>query len=107
MNRKVTLSLLGILFIVSVTKAQEPTSWRGKGSTGIYSETGLLKSWPANGPEIAWQTNGIGEGHSSPVFAKDKIYLSGTLDGIGNIFALSLDGKVLWKVPYGDEWTES
>ena len=107
MNRKVTLSLLGILFIVSVTNAQEPTSWRGKGSTGIYSETGLLKSWTANGPEIAWQTSGLGEGHSSPVFAKDKIYLSGTIDGIGQIFALSLDGKVLWKAPYGEEWLEN
>lgn len=107
MNRKVSLLLLGILFIVLVTNAQEPTSWRGKGSTGIYNETGLLKSWPANGPEIAWQTSGIGDGHSSPVFAKDKIYLSGTIDGIGQIFALSLDGKILWKAPYGEEWLEN
>jgi len=47
------------------------------------------------------------EGHSSPVFAKDKIYLSGTLNGIGHIFAMSPDGKVLWKSPYGEEWIEN
>ena len=107
MGKKVIFLLIGILVNILILKAQEPTTWRGEGSAGIYNETGLLKSWPANGPEIVWQTSDLGEGHSSPVFAKDKIYLSGTLDGIGQIFALSLDGKVLWKSPYGEEWIEN
>lgn len=89
MCKKVIFLLLSILVNVLVLRAQEATTWRGEGSTGIYNETGLLKSWPANGPEIAWKTSDLGEGHSSPVFAKDKIYLSGTIDGIGQIFAFT------------------
>jgi len=107
MCKKIIFLLITIVLNVLVIRAQEPTTWRGEGSTGIYNETGLLKSWPVNGPEIAWKTSDLGEGHSSPVFAKDKIYLSGTIDGIGQIFALSLDGKVLWKSPYGEEWIEN
>lgn len=107
MCKKATFLLICIIFLMSFVKAQEPTRWRGEGSTGIYNETGLLKLWPASGPEIIWQISGLGEGHSSPVFANDKIYLSGTIGGIGQIFALSFDGKVLWKVPYGEEWIEN
>jgi len=107
MRRKITILSIAVLANVLIIRAQEPTMWRGEGSKGIYNETGLLKSWPANGPEIAWQSVGIGEGHSSPVFANDKIYISGTLDGTGYIFALSLDGKVLWKASYGEEWIEN
>ena len=107
MRENSALLFIIFLFVATVTTAQKPTQWRGDGSTGIYNDTGLLKSWPANGPEIIWQSEGLGDGHSSPVFANGKIYLSGALNGIGHIFCLNPDGKLNWKVPYGEEWTES
>src|SRR5659263_502367 len=76
---------------ISTAKAQEPTTWRGPGSTGIYPETGLLKVWPANGPEIIWHYDELGEGFSSPVFANGKIYVSGAVDNVGYIYALNQD----------------
>jgi len=100
------LIIAGFLAI-SVAKAQEPTTWRGPGSTGVYPETGLLKAWPANGPAIIWHYDQLGEGFSSPVFANGKIYISGTTDGIGYIYALSQDGKLEWKASYGEEWIEN
>jgi len=106
MSRNVALLFIGLLLIAVAGNAQ-PTQWRGEGSRGIYNETGLLKSWPAAGPEIIWQAEGLGEGHSSPVFANGKIYLSGELNGTGYIFCLAPDGKISWKAPYGEEWTES
>jgi outer membrane protein assembly factor BamB len=107
MNMKVFPLLIAGILAISTAKAQEPTTWRGPGSTGVYPETGLLKSWPVNGPEMIWHYDELGEGFSSPVFANGKIYLSGTTDNIGYIYALSKDGKLEWKASYGEEWVEN
>ncbi len=106
MNKNVLL-LLTLCFVLFSATAQEPTRWRGPHGNGVYDETGLLKSWPEAGPQVLWHFDGLGEGFSSPAFANDKIYLSGMVDGQGYIYALSEDGKLLWKAPYGPEFTES
>ena len=106
MRKKTILSLFLILIFASALLAQKPTVWRG-GNNGVYAETGLLKAWPESGPEILWSYEELGEGHSSPVFANDKIYLTGMVDGEGFIFVLSQDGKLLWKKSYGKEFTDS
>lgn len=106
MTEKVLLFLLLSFLLTRNIQAQNATMWRGDGS-GVYHETGLLKEWPANGPEILWSYEGIGEGHSSPVVAGNTIYLSGMVDSIGYVFALSQDGKLKWKAPYGEEFIAS
>lgn len=98
--------LIITFFAASVLSAQTPTKWRGE-NNGIYNETGLLKEWPENGPEILWTFEGLGEGHSSPVFANKQIYLSAMIDGDGYIFVLDQNGKLKWKVNYGKEFSES
>ena len=81
------------------------TEWRFD-RTGIYAnETGLLKSWPANGPELLWYHDGLGEGHSSVGIASDKLYVTGISDDKGYLYALDFNGKLLNKIMYGDEWT--
>ena len=107
MYNKVFPLLIAGFLAISSAKAQEPTTWRGPGSTGVYTETGLMKTWPANGPEIVWHYDELGDGFSSPVFANGKIYLSGATDNVGYIYSLSLDGKLLWKATYGEEWVEN
>ncbi|WP_346863043.1 PQQ-binding-like beta-propeller repeat protein [uncultured Draconibacterium sp.] len=87
--------------------AQTPTKWRGENNSGIYNETGLLKEWPVNGPEILWSFEGLGEGHSSPVFANGLIYLSSMIDSKGYIFVFNQDGKLQWKKEYGNEFKDS
>ncbi len=100
--------LLSIFIFTEILPAQEAAQWRGKDRDGIYNETGLLKSWPAEGPKLLWYTESIGDGHASAaVVAHDRIYTAGTIDGKGIIFAFSLDGKLIWSTPYGDEWIES
>ncbi len=101
------LFLIASLIISSSILAQTPTKWRGENNNGIYNETGLLKEWPANGPEILWTFEGLGEGHSSPVFANGLIYLSSMVDGTGFIFVFDQEGKLQWKKEYGKEFTES
>ena len=102
------LFILGFLFLTSLLSAQESAQWRGKDRNGNYSETGLLASWPAEGPKLLWHYDNLGDGHSSAaVVSHDRIFTAGVVDGKGHIFAFSLDGKLIWNSLYGDEWIEN
>src|SRR4030042_5059003 len=105
--RSLILIIIWSIFFGSTMEAQEGTRWRGPEATGVYHETGLMDTWPAGGPEILWHFDGLGQGFSSPVFAGGKIYLTGMELTLGYIYCLSINGKLLWKKPYGPEWTES
>lgn len=107
MNKKTFVIICTIIFSTLLGAAQTPTRWRGENGNGVYNETGLLKKWPAGGPEIIWHYDDLGEGHSSPVFANNLIYISAEIDSVGYIVVLSQDGKFQWKAPYGKEFTES
>src|SRR5918998_3033821 len=41
--------------------------WRGPARDGLSRESGLLKQWPAGGPQLLWEGDDIGDGHSAPV----------------------------------------
>ncbi|MBP7509530.1 MAG: PQQ-binding-like beta-propeller repeat protein [Prolixibacteraceae bacterium] len=99
------LLILCVIFSLSVN-AQQLTQWRG-GTNGIYPDKGLLRTWPADGPQILWSFEGLGEGHSSPVFAHDKIFVSSMIGQTGYIFILTMDGKEIKRYPYGTEFFES
>jgi outer membrane protein assembly factor BamB len=104
---KIFQLFLSFIFFAYCAYSQEVVQWRGENRDGIYNEKGLLKSWPANGPSLLWHFEGLGEGFSSAAVTNDRIYLTGEIKTIGYVFCLSLDGKLIWKVPYGVEWTES
>ena len=95
-----TFSLLSATYIY----AQEASQWRGNDRNGIYEEKGLLRSWPANGPTLLWHYDNLGDGHASAaVVSHSRIYTAGASNGKGNVFAFSLDGKLIWSTSYGDE----
>jgi outer membrane protein assembly factor BamB len=106
MTRFLSLLLLAYLLCFN-TIAQETAQWRGPERDGIYNETGLMKSWPEAGPALLWHFEGLGEGHASASVTNDRVYTAGTIEGIGYLFCFDLAGKLAWKVPYGEEWTES
>ncbi|MCX6287167.1 MAG: PQQ-binding-like beta-propeller repeat protein [Bacteroidetes bacterium] len=106
MNRIIFLFCLMNLLVYS-SYSQDIAQWRGPNRDGIYQESGLLKSWPETGPVLLWHYDEIGEGHSSAAVTNDRIYTNGEINGIGYIFSFDLSGKLLWKIPYGEEWTES
>jgi outer membrane protein assembly factor BamB len=104
---KTTFSILLAIFLSAfISQAQNSTAWRG-GTNGVYPDKGLLKTWPATGPEILWSFQGLGEGHSSPAFALGKIFVSTMIDKKGYIIMLSMDGKEIKRYPYGEEFFES
>lgn len=98
--------ILSVCLLV-VANAQEATQWRGKNSSGIYAVDKLIATWPADGPQILWSTAGIGKGFSSPVFANNKIYINGMIDGQATLFVLDQDGKILQQFGYGKEFDAS
>lgn len=100
--------LVAALFCSSVVFAQNvaPSVWRG-GNHGVYNESGLLKQWPADGPQILWSVEKLGEGFSSPVIHNNKIFVSTMIEKTGYIVILSMDGKELKRYAYGEEYFES
>lgn len=101
---------LPFVFLVSFSYtlfAQEISQWRGETRDGKYNETGLLKSWPENGPLMLWHFDGLGDGHASAAVTTSKVYTAGTLDDKGYVFALSHDGTLIWKSEIGKSWTEN
>lgn len=105
MNSKLQIALFTACFLISAaTQAQHITQFRGPQRDGIYPETNLLKSWPAEGPAMLWKIEGIGNGYSSPVIAGDRIYVTGEIDSIGYLFAYNKSGSLLWKKKTGPEW---
>jgi len=105
MNRKLLLSGLGFLILFSCTKQKENVShWRGPDRQGIYYETGLLDSWPENGPDLIWSYEGLGAGHSSPGIGNNKVFVTGMPDTSGVLYSFDMDGNLLWQKEYGEEW---
>ncbi|MEI6060532.1 MAG: PQQ-binding-like beta-propeller repeat protein [Bacteroidota bacterium] len=100
--------MLATLLLSTTLSAQEAAQWRGQHRDGVYTETGLLRSWPALGPKLLWHNDSIGEGHASAsVVSHDLVYTAGLRGGKGHVFAFTLDGKLVWDTPYGDEWSEN
>jgi outer membrane protein assembly factor BamB len=87
--------------------AQNITQFRGPQRNGIYPETNLMKSWPAEGPAMLWKVEGIGNGYSSPIISGDRIYVTGEVDSIGYLFAYNKSGSLIWKKETGREWMEN
>lgn len=81
--------------------------WRGPGRTGIYNETGLLKTWPAGGPSLVWEAGEMGDGYSSPTVTDDAVYVTGRKGESDVLTALTLDGKKKWETVYGKAWMKN
>ncbi len=107
-QRLVFILFLLSLFVVSCTISTPKISqWRGPQGDGIYPDKGLLKEWPENGPEVAWKFDQLGKGYSSPAFANNGFYITGTTDSIGSVFFFDLEGNLKWQKEYGKEWLRS
>ena len=103
MNRTIIVILLLAGALLQGCK-QEVYQWRGTHRDGVFQESELLDSWPEEGPELLWIFEGLGRGYAAPAVSEDKIYINGEAEGNTYLFALSLDGKQLWKSPNGKEF---
>ena len=98
--------LFSVCFAFSLS-AQNTIQWRGENRTGIYNEKGLLKSWPAKGPDLLWHYDGLGDGYSSVAVDANKIYVTGMTGDMGYLYVFDTNGKLLTKKEYGKEWSKN
>jgi len=101
-DKRINLLALAILISGITAFSQTQTGWRGNDQSGIYNESGLLKSWPASGPSLLWEVLGIGTGFSSVTISDNAVYITGRKDGKDVLTSFSQNGKKNWEVAYGN-----
>jgi outer membrane protein assembly factor BamB len=102
------LFFLLFFFATSSLISQEIIEFRGIGRSGHFNETGLLKQWPENGPEVLLKIEGIGKGYSHPIFASNTIFVTGIKEDTTDVIsAYNLNGELIWETNYGRSWTRS
>ncbi|MGE5421177.1 MAG: PQQ-binding-like beta-propeller repeat protein, partial [Chloroflexota bacterium] len=105
--KKTIFTILGLTLALHLTIAQDLSEFREDNRTGVVSETGLLKTWPAEGPKQIWSNLELPKGYSSVSFGNNKIYTTGLIDNNDVLFALDMNGKILWQTVIGRAWNQS
>src|SRR4051812_21819800 len=101
-NNRLLYAVLTCGFLAIAAAANWP-QWRGPSRDGISKETGLLQDWPAEGPKLLWQKDGLGDGYSTPSIVGDRIFLINN-KGLEDEFVQCLsvkDGSPIWKTHIG------
>ncbi|TFH21770.1 MAG: alcohol dehydrogenase, partial [Bacteroidia bacterium] len=97
-----------LLMLLSCSNSQpEVYEFRGFNRSGIYPDKGLLKTWPAEGPEELWTIENLGRGYGSPLFVEDRFYITGEVDSLSLLHCFNLEGEKLWQTSLGKEWVTS
>jgi outer membrane protein assembly factor BamB len=82
--------------------ATEWHQWRGPKRDGHSADTGLLKSWPPDGPPLVWKARGFGAGYSGASFAGNCLFTMGDVDKECRLLALDrATGKPIWSARVG------
>ncbi|MBP5796106.1 MAG: PQQ-binding-like beta-propeller repeat protein, partial [Bacteroidales bacterium] len=96
--------------VCAYAQSTAPDGFRGPKHDGQYlSETGLMKTWPADGPAKLWENLQVGDGYSSPVIDGDRVYITGLSEDKRQevLTALDKNGKVIYTAAYGSPWRNS
>ena len=95
-------SLLLCVCAPTAAAADDWPQWRGPARDGKSAETGLLKAWPAGGPDRVWKTTGAGLGYSSVAVRGDTLYTVGKKGKreVVTAFVIS-SGGYRWFAPLG------
>ncbi len=76
--------------------------WRGPAGDGISLETGLLDTWPKEGPPLVWRVKGLGGGYASVAIQNGKVYTLGKVRDKTYLHCRTVaDGAEVWKSQVG------
>lgn len=101
-----TRSIAGITSVLlaatTLASATDWPQWRGAQRDGISTETGLLKSWPTDGPPVAWKAKDLGLAYSGVAVAAGKIYTMGDQKDACYVYCLDeKTGSQVWSSRLG------
>jgi outer membrane protein assembly factor BamB len=76
MNCREFTAVLGLSLLLSIPAGgADWPQWRGPNRDNVWNETGILKSFPAEGLKIRWRVP-VGPGWSSPVVVQGRVFLT-------------------------------
>lgn len=78
--------------------------FHGPNRDNVSDETGLLGTWPEEGPRLLWRVEGLGFGYATVSLAHRLIYTTGNIGKKTVLTALDLQGRVKWRVDIGGAW---
>ena len=93
--------VFSLSLLVSSAPANDWPQYLGPTRNSVSAEKGILRTWPAKGPEVLW-TVSVGRGYGGPAIKEGKVYLLDRDDKVGdNLRCLDLsNGKDLWNFAY-------
>ena len=101
-SQRIVVGLSACLMIAATgVRADDWPEWRGKGRLGVWNETGILDTFPADGLKVRWRAP-IGAGFAGPVIAGGRVFVpdfSPTRGMVGVERVVAFDeetGEVLW-----------
>jgi outer membrane protein assembly factor BamB len=104
--RGVFLAGLSAAVVIAATPAADWPQFLGPQRNGISTETGLLKSWPQQGPSRVWDKD-VGEGYSGPVVVGERLLLFHRVGDQEVLDCLNaVNGKNLWKFAYATQFED-
>ena len=100
---KATIRLVTVMVSLSVAwvMAADWPGYLGPRRDSTSTETGLLRTWPKEGPKVLWTTP-VGGGYGGPAVSAGKVYLLDRDDTVGDkLRCLDFSsGKELWNFAY-------
>lgn len=118
------LLAIALLGFIDLAAADDWPQWLGPQRDGVWRETGVLQTFPTNGPKFRWRMP-IGGGYSGPAVANGHVYVldrqltrgatnlanafaRGEIPGGERVLCLNeADGKILWQHQYDCPYTVS
>lgn len=107
MKRFILWASLALAFSSTAAAAEGSNwpHWLGPSRDGSSPETGLLREWPAGGPEVLWRVT-FAQSWACPSVVGDEVYVVGCEDGqkeyTETLACLEAKtGKELWRYTYG------
>ena len=104
LNRRTSLAaaLAVTFFASSLAQAADWPRWRGADFDDQSKETGLLKTWPADGPKKVWLFEDAGLGYSGFAVVGDTLFTMGSRDATEFVIAVDVKtGKEKWSAEAG------
>lgn len=109
MKRVSTTFLLAALLSASSLLAGDWPGWRGPDRTAHSTETGLLATWPKDGPKLVWQSDKAGLGYAGMAIVGGTVYTMGARGSDEYLIALDGKGQEKWATKIGPihDWKDN
>ncbi|MCI0641507.1 MAG: PQQ-like beta-propeller repeat protein [Gemmataceae bacterium] len=86
--------------------ASDWPQWRGPNRDGVSGETGLLTTWPEDGPRKLWERP-VGAGYSAVAVARGRVFTMFQAGPNETVACWDLDGNEIWRHQYPANYRNS